>query len=119
MEEGVENLPVSREQQRALVVAENALILLQLLEKRIKLRIFALRLVANAVGLDIGLIAQDTRARFGVGLHLGDPPRSGTFDVFFPPFAIALVFGSLLAAFTANALKDGLAHRGRMIGAAQ
>src|SRR5262249_9563506 len=55
LEQQVEDRPVGREQQQRLVLAQNALHLLQLLEEDVELRVLAMGRVADAVRLGLGL----------------------------------------------------------------
>src|SRR4051812_24876969 len=68
LEEGVKQLAVSGYQQYASVVAEDALVFLQLLQEGVKLRIPGVGLVADGVGLGVALAFELPLLRQCIGL---------------------------------------------------
>src|SRR5947209_6920069 len=114
LEEQVEQFAVHREQEHAAVVAEDALVLVELLEEGVELRVLAVGGVADAVGLLVGPAFLALFFGSGVGQDVADAAGGGALDVLGLLLALAAVVGHLLVALAADALEDGVADLRRV-----
>src|SRR5437870_2684215 len=110
---------MTRQHEDRLVIAQDALIAGQFLEEGVEGDILALGLVADTVGLGVSLSLQALLLRPGVSQDgAGLVFRLAT-DVFGQLLAFALIFGDLLVALAADAVKDGTANLRRVVEAPQ
>src|ERR1700682_5656706 len=100
----------ARQQEQVGGAAQHLLVGLELLQESVKLAVLAVRLVADAVGVDVGLAARELGLGLGGRAHDLGIALGGGANLAGPLLAVALVVSGLALALAADALEDRRPH---------
>src|SRR5262245_48451068 len=111
----IEDLVLARQEQYVAGVAEQPLVRFELLHEGVELGVFCVGLVADLVGLDLGLALEDLLGGAGLRERVAGLALGLALDVLGQFGALALVVGDLLVPLAADAVEDGVADLRRVV----